>query len=120
MRKALAWVLFLQLMAFIVMVGSTIGCVVIVQKEKLSFEMILGVISTALAVAGFGYSLMSLTNWRLFFFSTVLVTNDRLVRYYRPGRPEAIAGSSLFSSPRASTGPNAALCPGKVLRLQVT
>jgi hypothetical protein len=90
LRKSLAWVLFFQLGALLLLVGASIGCVVIVQKEQVSFQMILGLLSVALVgVVGLCYFLMALPNWRLFFFSTIpsssyyLVTSDRLVRYSR-------------------------------------
>jgi uncharacterized membrane protein len=91
--KALVWLLSLQLLAFIVMVGSVIGCVVIVLKEPLSFQMILGVVFVALVgVVGFCFFVLTLSGWRLFFFSTIsssshyLVMSDRLVRYSRAGK----------------------------------
>ncbi len=88
LRKSMVWLLCFQSLAFVVAIGSAVGCVVVVLKEKVSFEMILGVVFIALvAVVGFCYFLMALTNWRLFFFSTIPssscygVQSDRLVRY---------------------------------------
>src|SRR5262249_43068188 len=40
LRKALVWLVCFQLLAFVVMVGSVVGCVVVVLKERVSFQMI--------------------------------------------------------------------------------
>jgi hypothetical protein len=102
LRKGLVWFLGFQLLAFVVMVGSAIGCVVVVLLEPLSFRLIYVVIFASL-VAGVGlcYCLMLLPNWRLFFFSTIpsssryVVTSDRLVRY---GRADGVVEQIPFAN----------------------
>ena len=88
--KALVWLLSLQFIGFLFMVGFTIGCVVLVLKVPVSFKMILVLVMAGLlAVAGFCYFWAALANWRLFFFSTIpssscyMVESDRLRRYSR-------------------------------------
>jgi hypothetical protein len=91
--KGLLWFLGFASIAFVVMVCSVIGCVLIVVNGPLSFEMIWKWVFLALAaMAGGCYFLMALPNWRLFFFSAIpsssyyLVKSDRLVRYSRANR----------------------------------
>jgi hypothetical protein len=90
LRKSMIWLLVMQLAAFVVMVCSPIGCVLIVLNKPMSFQMVLELATAGFAtVAGFGFFFMALPNWRLFLFSTIpssshyLVKEDRLVRYSR-------------------------------------
>jgi hypothetical protein len=90
LRKAVVWLLCFQLGALLVTLGAIVGCVVIVLKEQVSFQMITGVAMVGLVgVVGLCYFLMTLASWKLFFFSTIpsssyyLVTSDQLVRYSR-------------------------------------
>jgi hypothetical protein len=93
LRGALVWLLGFQLLAFVVMVSSAIGCVVVLIIEPISLRMIGGLIFIALvAMVAVCYFFMAMSNWRLFFFSTIpssshyLVMPDRLVRYSRAGK----------------------------------
>jgi hypothetical protein len=88
--KGLAWFLSMHLIGLLMTVAAAIGCPLMVMKESVSFNMLMGLVMMALAgVVGFCYFVLTLPNWRLFLFSKIpssdhyLVTEDRLVRYSR-------------------------------------